>query len=138
MFGTMLVLVALGGAPEAKPKAETKTATDLHAIEKRILEETNRARKRHGLRPLRLDRGLLSSARRHARWMTRNHSLRHTSAPVAENIAMGQRNAKEALSSWMSSPGHRANILNASYTKIGVSAYRTASGTVYWCQQFTD
>ena len=139
MFGTMLVLVALGAAPEAKPAVETKKpATELHAIEKRILEETNRARKRHGLRPLLLDRRLLSSARRHTGWMTRNRSLRHTSAPVAENIAMGQRTAPEVLHSWMNSPGHRANILNASYTKIGVSAYRTSNGTVYWCQQFED
>ncbi len=93
-------------------------------------------RRRHGLRPLRLDAGLLKSARRHTSWMTRRRSLQHTTAPVAENIAMGQSTAPQVLQDWMSSPGHRANILNASYTKIGVSAYRTKSGTVYWCQQF--
>jgi uncharacterized protein YkwD len=70
--------------------------------------------------------------------MTRNRSLSHTSAPVAENIAMGQTTAPEVLQSWMNSPGHRANILNASHTKIGISAYRTKSGTVFWCQQFRD
>jgi uncharacterized protein YkwD len=138
MYGTMLVLVALCAAPEAKPAPETKAATELHAIEKRILEETNRVRRRHGLRPFNLDTGLLSSARRHTRWMTRNRSLSHTSAPVAENIAMGQTTAPEVLQSWMNSPGHRANILNASHTKIGISAYRTKSGTVFWCQQFRD
>ncbi len=144
MCGTMLVLVALCATPDAKPTAESKpaatakTAADLHAVEQRILDETNRVRRRHGLRPLRLDRRLLSSARRHTSWMTRNHSLQHTSAPVAENIAMGQRTAPEVLNSWMNSPGHRANILNASYTKIGISAYRTKSGTVFWCQQFTN
>lgn len=138
MFGTMLVLVALTAAPEAKPAPDAKTKTELHAIETRILQETNRARRRHGLRPLRLDTGLLKSARRHTSWMTRRRSLQHTSAPVAENIAMGQTTAPEVLQSWMSSPGHRANILNASYTKIGVSAYRTRNGTVYWCQQFKE
>jgi uncharacterized protein YkwD len=55
---------------------------------------------------------------------------------VAENIAMGQRSSTEAVQSWMSSPGHRANILDASYTRIGVSAYRTPDGTIFWCQQF--
>lgn len=156
MYGTMLVLVALATAPEAKSTpaakpavtksavtksaaaktAAAKPASELHAIENRILEETNRARRRHGLRPLRLDFGLLRSARRHASWMTRNHSLQHTSAPVAENIAMGQSTAPEVLNDWMNSPGHRANILNASYTRIGVSAYRSRGGTVFWCQQF--
>ena len=36
----------------------------------------------------------------------------------------------------MNSPGHRANILNPGYRRIGVAAYRTPEGTVYWCQQF--
>lgn len=139
MFASMLVVVALSAAPETKPNPEAKPkaeAAELHAIEEGILRETNRVRRRHGLRPLRLDHGLLSSARRHTRWMTRRQSLQHTSAPVAENIAMGQHTAKQVLNDWMSSPGHRANILNASYTKIGISAYQTKSGTKFWCQQF--
>jgi uncharacterized protein YkwD len=36
----------------------------------------------------------------------------------------------------MNSPGHRANILNPGYTKIGVAGYTAANGRVYWCQQF--
>jgi uncharacterized protein YkwD len=68
--------------------------------------------------------------------MTRNRALQHTTAGVAENIAMGQRTPAEAVQSWMSSPGHRANLLNSGYTRIGVAAYRTPEGTVYWCQQF--
>lgn len=139
MFASMLVAVALSAAPEAKPEPQTKAkaeTTELHAIEEHILSETNRVRRRHGLRPLRLDTGLLNNARRHTRWMTRRRSLQHTSAPVAENIAMGQHTAKQVLQDWMNSPGHRANILNASYTKIGISAYQTKSGTKFWCQQF--
>ncbi|MDZ4779172.1 MAG: CAP domain-containing protein [Planctomycetia bacterium] len=139
MLASLFVVAALSAAPEAQPNPEVKPkveAAELHAIEKRILQETNRVRRRHGLRPLRLDGGLLSSARRHTSWMTRRRSLQHTSAPVAENIAMGQHTAPQVLNDWMNSPGHRANILNASYTKIGVSAYQTNSGTVYWCQQF--
>ena len=68
--------------------------------------------------------------------MTRNRALQHTRMPVAENIAMGQNSSNEVVRDWMNSSGHRANILNASHTRIGVAAYRTAQGTTYWCQQF--
>ena len=39
---------------------------------------------------------------------------------VAENIAMGYSGASQVMEGWMNSPGHRANILNGSYTHIGV------------------
>jgi uncharacterized protein YkwD len=68
--------------------------------------------------------------------MTRSRSLQHTSAMVAENIAMGQRSVRGVVSSWMSSPGHRANMLNGRYRRLGVAAYQTPDGTIYWCQQF--
>jgi len=139
MFASMLVVVALSAAPETKPNPEAKPkaeAAELHAIEEGILRETNRVRRRHGLRPLRLDHGLLSSARRHTRWMTRRQSLQHTSAPVAENIAMGQHTAKQVLNDWMNSPGHRANILSPSYTEIGVGYAKSRTGVNHWTQMF--
>ncbi len=37
---------------------------------------------------------------------------------------------------WMNSSGHRANILNPRNRRIGIAAYRTPGGTIYWCQQF--
>ena len=39
---------------------------------------------------------------------------------VGENIAMGQSTAAATMTSWMNSPGHRANILNAAFTHLGV------------------
>lgn len=54
-----------------------------------------------------------------------------------ENIAWGQRSPEEVMNGWMNSAGHRANILNANYTKIGVGYYQNASGTNYWTQLFT-
>ncbi|MDD4111103.1 MAG: CAP domain-containing protein, partial [Clostridia bacterium] len=38
--------------------------------------------------------------------------------------------------SWMNSPGHRANILNRSFTEIGVGAAKKSNGTLYWTQLF--
>ena len=106
-------------------------------IEARLVEATNNTRSRYGVPPLALDPDLMQSARRHTAWMTNARSLQHTTAAVAENIAMGQRTVGEVIQSWMSSPGHRANMLNGSYKRIGVAAYRTPGGTVYWCQQFS-
>jgi uncharacterized protein YkwD len=125
----------------AKPVQPESTLTpaqqiQLHAVEMGVIENTNRQRARYGLRPLRVDFGLIHSARRHTQWMTRNHVLQHTSAGVAENIAMGQSSPTEVLNAWMNSDGHRANILNSSYTRIGVAAYHTPQGTIFWCQQF--
>ena len=55
---------------------------------------------------------------------------------AAENIAAGQRTAEEVVDSWMNSSGHRANILNASYTKMGLGIAYGGSYRVYWTQDF--
>ncbi len=138
MFGSILALGAGLAFTLAPPQNETAAPQplDLHPIEARIIERTNSQRIHHGLRPLRVDRRLLSSARRHAAWMTNSHSLTHTSQAVGENIAMGQNSSAEVVNTWMNSSGHRANILNPGYTRIGVAAYVTPGGTIYWCQQF--
>ena len=66
--------------------------------------------------------------------MMQNFGLRFSAA--AENIAYGQRTASEVMNSWMNSPGHRANILNRSFTHIGVGAAKASNGTLYWTQMF--
>jgi len=132
LAATLLSGVLAGEMPASAEKPDL----ELHKVEANIIKRTNQQRARYGLRPLRIAPRLIRSARRHAAWMTRNRSLVHTRAPVAENIAMGQRSSSEAVSDWMRSPGHRANILNPSYRFIGAAAYRTPGGTIYWCQQF--
>ena len=52
---------------------------------------------------------------------------------AGENIAYGQRTPKQVVDGWMNSPGHRANILNPSYTQLGVGY---VSGGNYWTQLF--
>lgn len=66
--------------------------------------------------------------------MMKSFGLRFSAA--AENIAYGQRTAKEVVNAWMNSPGHRANILSRSYTETGVGAAKKANGTLYWTQMF--
>lgn len=55
---------------------------------------------------------------------------------AGENIAYGQKTPQEVMNGWMNSAGHRANILNANFTKIGVGYYQQ-NGVNYWTQLFT-
>lgn len=53
-----------------------------------------------------------------------------------ENIAYGQTTPQQVVQAWMDSAGHRANILDAGFTHIGVG-YAVVNGTAYWAQLFT-
>lgn len=55
---------------------------------------------------------------------------------VGENIAWGQKDEKTVMNSWLWSPGHRANIMNSSYTKIGCAASYSQYDRLYWCVCF--
>ena len=54
---------------------------------------------------------------------------------VGENIAYGQSSPEAVMNAWMNSSGHRANILNADFDKIGVGVVRSG-GRLYWVQLF--
>jgi len=56
---------------------------------------------------------------------------------AGENIAWGQKTPQEVMNAWMNSAGHRANILNKSFTHIGVGNVQNGAGTQYWVQLFT-
>ena len=56
---------------------------------------------------------------------------------AGENIAYGQRTPQEVVTGWMNSPGHRANILNSNFHKIGIGVYQS-NGVIYWSQLFTN
>jgi uncharacterized protein YkwD len=123
-------------AAAVKPEEKVIDGIRLRTIEANIVSCTNQERARYGLPPLEVDKEPMGTAREHAEWMTQNQAMVHTSRPVAENIAMGQPDSSEAVQAWMNSSGHRANILNPGHRRIGVAAFRTASGVIYWCQQF--
>jgi uncharacterized protein YkwD len=52
-----------------------------------------------------------------------------------ENIARGQADAAAVMTAWMNSDGHRANILNCDYTRLGVGVHYAAGGP-WWTQDF--
>jgi uncharacterized protein YkwD len=129
-------------AAQAKSPAGVETTEKvvdgvrLSDVEANVVSYTNQERARYGLPPLEIDKELMATAREQAAWMTRSGNLFHTRRLLAENIAMGQSHSSEAVQSWMNSAGHRANILNPSHRRIGVAAYHTADGVIFWCQQF--
>ena len=55
---------------------------------------------------------------------------------LAENIASGQTTVDLAMWSWMSSPGHRENILDPAYSHVGFGRASSSGGTQFWTQDF--
>jgi len=55
-----------------------------------------------------------------------------------ENIAFGQQTPEEVVKAWMNSPGHKANILNKSYTNIGAGITKNSQGRIYWVHMFSS
>ena len=53
-----------------------------------------------------------------------------------ENIAIGQTNCKEAISSWKGSKGHYLNMINSSYKSGAIACYSTDTAT-YWVALFS-
>lgn len=107
----------------------------IYEAESQLLNAVNAIREKYGLRALILDVQLHRSARRHCGWMANSRQMIHSSGH-AENIAMGQVDSDAVMTAWFNSSGHRANILNPRYTKIGVSGYLSPDGSPFWCQQF--
>lgn len=57
-----------------------------------------------------------------------------------ENIAAGQATPEDVMKSWLSSAGHKANILSPEYTKMGLGYSNSGCGageySHYWAQEF--
>jgi uncharacterized protein YkwD len=115
-----------------------------------VVAATNAERKDAGCDPVTLDSRLSAAAQGHAADMAANDYFSHTDQDGAdssdrmhdagfggsrtgENIAYGQETAAEVVATWMGSSGHRHNILNCAYDRIGVGY--DARGD-YWVQDF--
>ena len=118
--------------------------------EQEVIRLVNEIRVQNGLSALTYNWELSRVARYKSQDMVDNRYFSHTSPTygtpfqmirafglsyrsAGENIAYGQRTPQAVVNAWMNSSGHRANILNASYTQIGVGY--VADGH-YWTQMF--
>ncbi|MEV3920877.1 sigma-70 family RNA polymerase sigma factor [Actinomadura coerulea] len=119
-----------------------------------VIRLANIQRARHGCRPLRENPMLTRAAQRHSADMAARRELSHDGAggqdpgaritaagyrwrAWAENIQRGAATPSSAVSSWMTSTYHRANILNCDYTEIGVGVV-SGSGGPWWTQDFAS
>ncbi|WP_327585743.1 CAP domain-containing protein [Nonomuraea sp. NBC_00507] len=117
----------------------------------KVVSLTNSARAQHGCGPLRVDQGLMRSARTHSLEMARMGQLTHNSPDgaspwdrmeragyrygAAENIGAGYSSPNEAVQGWLASPDHRKNLLNCRLKAIGVGVASGPNGP-WWTQDF--
>ena len=109
-----------------------------NAFDDAIVAAMNRERAAHGLRPLRLNDQLTLAAEDRTRDMLAKHYFDHVSPDgispfkwaerrgydyreIGENLAVGYETAAAVVDGWMHSPGHRANILRADYSDVGIA-----------------
>jgi uncharacterized protein YkwD len=141
-----LVLTVPVPADAAPAPSRTQVSPRSDHWEKRVVELTNRRRAAHGVAPLKAaacpDRYAEPWTKHLATQQVLVHqdltpmlSCPHT-ASAGENIAYGFETPRALVSAWMHSPGHRANILNPAFHRIGVSGWRATNGQTYATQDF--
>jgi len=82
----------------------------------------------------------MATARRlsHAGWERVVRAAGVNGQRLGENIAYNYSSAEKVMQSWLRSPGHRANILSASFRRVGVGCVVDATGKFWWVQDFGD
>lgn len=145
-------------APSPKPTPSSSvpagSASGSYAsFQNQVVQLVNQERTSRGLKALAVDSALTNTATLKSQDMAKLGYFDHTSPTygspfdmmrqfgisyrtAGENIAWGQTSPSQVMQGWMNSEGHRANILNSSFTKIGVGIAKNASGRYYWTQQF--
>lgn len=143
----------------ATPPTPTLAAAPIPDFVQRVLNLTNQFRAANGLAPLQLNIELDAAALGHSQEMALNDYFDHnglngttpasrmnqvgySSSMYGENIAAGYDTPEEVVQGWIDSPGHRANLLNPSFTEVGIGYYYLANDTgvnnyySYWTQDF--
>ena len=147
------------GCPDETPDKPSETPDDsadngnmsASSYANAVLNLVNKYRKQNGLASVKLDSALSGAASTRAKEIVSSFSHTRPNGSscftvlsengisyngAGENIAYGQSSPDEVMTAWMNSAGHRANILNASFTRLGVGVYESG-GTLYWTQLFT-
>ena len=135
------------------------------ALEQRVFQLTNEARRKNGLPPLDQDKALTTLAREKGDDLIKQHYFSQTDptgnmklerfdqhepawigkrGKPGENIHMGLKNdysevetaARLIVNGFMGSPAHRSNILNPAFTHLGVGASIKGKES-YVIQEFT-
>jgi uncharacterized protein YkwD len=145
-------------APTPTP-TPTPAPAPMSDFVQRVLDLTNQFRAQNGVAPLQLNVELNAAALNHSTDMALRDYFSHTGSDGSsagdrmrqagyvsnawgENIAAGYATPEQVVQGWINSPGHRANMLNPSYTELGVGYYQLTNDTGnvnytnYWTQDF--
>ena len=133
------------------------TPIEPNDIEKRAFEQTNLMRMQNGLPPLNWDADVCRMARIHSESMSRNQYFSHVTpdglrlrdraraagilqfSVLGENIALSQGFQDPgafAVSQWMQSTKHRANILSSEFRAMAIGSFVSPDGSIYLTQTF--
>lgn len=151
----MRAMAALIAASSMTSHALAQSAVDdvNGTIEDSVLSLINVERSLQGLAPVLLDLSLDAAAEAHSLDMASTPCFQHAScdgtnwadrvqayytpfAAIGEIIAAGYATPEAVVDAWMNSPGHRANILNASFVVAGVSLANGGTFGTYWTVDF--
>ncbi len=154
-FSTTLIVAALATvwAVASPLTAGCAAATPLEQIasapgeSSAFIAKINELRVSHGLNPLAVDGNLNGIAQHWAVNMASQDSIFHrldlrdgiTSLwrRLGENVGMGP-NLNELMQAFIASPGHYKNLVDPSFTHIGVGTVRTPNGLMYTAHEFAS
>jgi uncharacterized protein YkwD len=155
LVASLLSAGALVATSTAAEQAGTASVTRASSLEELLLQQVNAVRAAYGLAPLSPSPALSRSAAAHSRSMAtygyfahesrngttfsqrieRYYAQRSGAWTVGENLAMfgsTTPTASTIVDAWMGSPGHRANLLRASFREAGISVmFNPAAGGVF-------
>lgn len=143
-IATIAPTAAVTAKPTAVPTATAQSGQSMTSLAAQVITQVNAERAKYGLSELSVNAELTRAACVRAgeiaerfshtrpdgsQWSTVSRSA------LGENIARGQSSVDRVMAAWMSSEGHRANILRESYGSIGVCALQV-NGVIHWVQLF--
>ena len=127
-----------------KPSEPNPPKPEISPTLKLLLKLHNEQRELKGRSGFVIDPYLCDYAQKHSDWMAEKNRLKHSDigvllgkySNVGENIAWNQRTEVEVVDGWMNSYGHRMNIMNCSFNKIGFGLSYNDKKEPYWCTCF--
>lgn len=137
-------------APVQRPPAAAAPAQQDWRVD--MLRRINAERQKVGAPALCLNTKLNTAAQAHTADQARRRTMSHTGGDgssvgtrasragyrwtsVGENVARGYGNTAQVMRGWMTSPGHKANLLQRGYRHVGLGRLQ-GSGGPWWTQVF--
>lgn len=154
-MAAVCILFCLARTTDAKAEDETEenkiydlniTVERNYDYAKEVLELVNQERQKAGVGTVQLDEELTEAAMVRAKEITADYAharanglpMRTLISVVAmENAGCARNTPKEIMDAWMSSEGHRFNILDSSWISVGIGCVKYKN-TYFWIQLFSE